>query len=150
MVANSIVLSLIIPNCLWLRISISLSSFNIAHPPGEPGRNPFHFLLILIFLTSFCLFMVGLPSTWGFVDGDRMFFPHFVGGLLFGGDSDRYKLIKRQARKLISGPSPATKARFFFGGGGAAAQRGPWPPSFLMFLDHTKRRTTVGRTPLDE
>ena len=21
---------------------------------------------------------------------------------------------------------------------------------FLMFLDHTKRRTTVGRTPLDE
>jgi len=23
-------------------------------------------------------------------------------------------------------------------------------PPFLMFLDHTKRRTTVGRTPLDE
>ena len=23
-------------------------------------------------------------------------------------------------------------------------------PSFLMFLDHTQRRTTVGRTPLDE
>jgi hypothetical protein len=22
--------------------------------------------------------------------------------------------------------------------------------SFLMFLDHTQRRTTVGRTPLDE
>jgi len=23
-------------------------------------------------------------------------------------------------------------------------------PSFLRFLDHTQRRTTVGRTPLDE
>jgi len=23
-------------------------------------------------------------------------------------------------------------------------------PSFLSFLDHTQRRTTVGRTPLDE
>jgi len=33
---------------------------------------------------------------------------------------------------------------------GAAAQRGPWPPHFLRFLDHTQRRTAVGRTPLDE
>ena len=33
----------------------------------------------------------------------------------------------------------------------AAAQRGPWSPHFLMmFLDHTRRRTTVGRTPLDK
>ena len=27
---------------------------------------------------------VGLPSTWGFVDGDLIFFPLFVGGLLIG------------------------------------------------------------------
>ena len=33
---------------------------------------------------------------------------------------------------------------------GAATQRGLWPSSFLRFLDHTQRRTTVGRTPLDE
>jgi len=33
---------------------------------------------------------------------------------------------------------------------GAATQRGSWPPHFLRFLDHTQRRTTVGRTPLDE
>ena len=33
---------------------------------------------------------------------------------------------------------------------GAATQRGPWPPHFWGFLDHTQRRTTVGRTPLDE
>ena len=33
---------------------------------------------------------------------------------------------------------------------GAAAQRGSWPPHSWGFLDHTQRRTTVGRTPLDE
>jgi len=33
---------------------------------------------------------------------------------------------------------------------GAATQRGSWPPNLRGFLDHTQRRTTVGRTPLDE
>jgi len=33
---------------------------------------------------------------------------------------------------------------------GAATQRGSWPPHSWGFLDHTQRRTTVGRTPLDE
>ena len=33
---------------------------------------------------------VSLPSTWGSVNGDHMFSPHIMGGLLFG-DSDRYK-----------------------------------------------------------
>jgi hypothetical protein len=42
---------------------------------GEPGRTPLY---------------AGLPSTWGSVDGDHMFSPHFVEGLLFG-DSDNYK-----------------------------------------------------------
>ena len=37
---------------------------------------------------------------------------------------------------------------FFFWG--AATQRGSWPPHSWCFLDHTQRRTTVGRTPLDE
>jgi hypothetical protein len=44
-------------------------------PLQEPGRTPLY---------------VGLPSTWGSVDGDQMFYPFFVGGLLTG-DSDRYK-----------------------------------------------------------
>ena len=39
--------------------------------------------------------------------------------------------------------------RFFFCCG-AATQRGSWPPLSRGFLDHTQRRTTVGRTPLDE
>ena len=42
---------------------------------GEPGHPPLY---------------VGLPSTWGSVDGDLIFFPFFVGGLLIG-DPDRYK-----------------------------------------------------------
>ena len=33
---------------------------------------------------------------------------------------------------------------------GAATQSGPWPPHSWGFLDHTQRRTTFGRTPLDE
>ena len=33
---------------------------------------------------------------------------------------------------------------------GPIAPKGPWPPHSLGFLDHTQRRTTVGRTPLDE
>jgi hypothetical protein len=33
---------------------------------------------------------VGLPFMWGSVDGDQMFSPFFLGGLLTG-DSDRYK-----------------------------------------------------------
>ena len=33
---------------------------------------------------------------------------------------------------------------------GAATQRGSWPPHSWGFLDHTQRRTTVGRTSLDE
>jgi len=32
----------------------------------------------------------------------------------------------------------------------AATQRGSWPPHSWGFLDHSERRTTVGRTPLDE
>jgi len=33
---------------------------------------------------------------------------------------------------------------------GAATQRGSWPPRSWGFLDHIQRRSTVGRTPLDE
>jgi hypothetical protein len=44
-------------------------------PLGEPGRTPLY---------------VGLPSTWGSVDGDKIFSPFFVVGLLIG-ESDRYK-----------------------------------------------------------
>jgi hypothetical protein len=33
---------------------------------------------------------------------------------------------------------------------GIAAQRGLWSPRHTRFLDHTQRRATVGRTPLDE
>jgi hypothetical protein len=33
---------------------------------------------------------------------------------------------------------------------GSAAQRGLCPPRFTRILDHTQRRATVDRTPLDE
>jgi hypothetical protein len=33
---------------------------------------------------------------------------------------------------------------------GFAAQRGLWPPRITRFFEHTQRRATVGRTPLDE
>jgi hypothetical protein len=33
---------------------------------------------------------------------------------------------------------------------GSAAQHGLWPPRHTRFLDHTQRRATAGRTPLDE
>ena len=39
---------------------------------------------------------------------------------------------------------------FFFFSCGAATKRGSWSPHSWGFLDHTQRRTTVGRTPLDE
>jgi len=41
----------------------------INDPLGEPGRTPLH---------------VVLPSTWGSVDGDQIFSPFFMGGLLIG------------------------------------------------------------------
>jgi len=44
-------------------------------PVGELGRSPLY---------------VGLPSMWDSVDGDLIFFPFFVGGLLIR-DPDRYK-----------------------------------------------------------
>jgi len=47
-------------------------------PFGEPGRTPLY------------VGLPGLPSTWGSVDGDLIFFSFFVGGLLIG-DPDRYK-----------------------------------------------------------
>ena len=46
---------------------------------GEPGHTALY---------------VGLPSTWGSVDGDQMFSPFFVVGLLTG-DSDRYKWMNK-------------------------------------------------------
>ena len=47
----------------------------VKDPLGEQVRTPLY---------------VGLPFAWGSVDSDRIFYPHFMGGLLFG-DSDRYK-----------------------------------------------------------
>jgi len=38
----------------------------------------------------------------------------------------------------------------FFFWCGPATQRGSWPPHSWGFLNHTQRRTTVSRTPLDE
>jgi len=46
----------------------------INNPLGEPGYTPLY---------------VGLPSAWGSVDGDLMFFPPYVGRSLFG-DSGRH------------------------------------------------------------
>jgi hypothetical protein len=58
-------------------------------PLGEPHRTPLY---------------VAVPSAWGCVDGDQMFSPFFVGGLLTG-DSDRYKLrniLSALEMKLLS------------------------------------------------
>ena len=44
---------------------------------------------------------------------------------------------------------PNEDSRYFFFCG-AATQRWSWFPHSWGFLDHTQRRTTVGRTPLDE
>jgi hypothetical protein len=41
---------------------------------------------------------------------------------------------------------PLLRGSFF----GATAPSGPWPLHSWGFLDHTQRRTTIGRTPLDE
>ena len=53
-------------------------------------------------------------------------------------------LISKQQRTKL----PDRYIWFFFCS--AATQRGPWHPHSWSFLDHTQRRTTVGRTPLDE
>ena len=42
------------------------------------------------------------------------------------------------------------RALFFGFVFGATAPSGPGPPSFTRSLDHTQRRTTVGRSPVDE
>ena len=42
-------------------------------PLREPGRTALY---------------VGLPPAWCYVDGDYMFSPHFLGGLLFGTPTD--------------------------------------------------------------
>ena len=56
--------------------------------------------------------------------------------------------IQVQHTKLAISSHSLQWLRFFFCG--AATQRGSWPPHSWGFLDHTQRRTTVGRTPLDE
>jgi hypothetical protein len=47
----------------------------VNYPLGEPGHT---------------LLFVGLPSAWGFIDGDCMFSPFLSEGSL-NGDSDSYK-----------------------------------------------------------
>ena len=42
------------------------------------------------------------------------------------------------------------ESKFLFSFSGITALNGPWPPHSWGFLDHTQRRSTVGRTPLDE
>jgi len=59
-------------------------------------------------------------------------------------------LLKHQyILNKVSHPRIKSYSRFFFCCG-AATQCGSWPPHSWGFLDHTQRRTTVGRTPLDE
>jgi hypothetical protein len=53
-------------------------------PLGEPGHTALYEY-------------VGLPSTWGSVDGDHVFSSFFVGGL-FNGDSDRYNELMNERR----------------------------------------------------
>ena len=65
-----------------------------------------------------------------------------------------------QSRWVWTSDDPCTETVMFYCGypsfilgffcSGAATQRGSWPPHSRGFLDHTQRRSTVGRTPLDE
>ena len=70
--ANAAKVEGIVPRAAW---HWGRDSTVVNDPLGEPGRTPLY---------------VGLLSTWGSVDGDQMFSPHFKGGLL-SGDSYRYK-----------------------------------------------------------
>jgi hypothetical protein len=58
-----------------------------------------------------------------------------------------WKVCKIQSSHCPNFSNTPRKNDFFCG---AATQRGSWPPHSWGFLDHTPRRTTVGRTPLDE
>jgi hypothetical protein len=49
---------------------------------------------------------------------------------------------------LLSCYTHWTKHNFYFSG--SASHRGLWPPRSTRFRDHTQRRATLGRTPLDE
>jgi hypothetical protein len=57
----------------------------IKDPLGEPGCTPLH---------------VGLPSTWGSVDGDCIFSPHFVGDVFLGNLTEHLYIMG-----LISNPT---------------------------------------------
>ena len=46
--------------------------------------------------------------------------------------------------------SKRSQTMYFFFSFGATAPQWAMASSFVRFLDHTQRRTTVGRTPLDE
>jgi hypothetical protein len=52
-----------------------------------------------------------------------------------------------RAKEQIKGKKKTVEFIIF---SGFAAQRGLWPPRHTRFLDHTQRRATVGRIPLDE
>jgi hypothetical protein len=60
----------------------------------------------------------------------------------------RVLLIWRFMEKLVNPEMYQLNSFIHFSG--SAAQRGLWPPCTTRFHDHTQRRTTVGRTPLDE
>ena len=53
----------------------------------------------------------------------------------------------RDSNRGPSSPNYAVRGVNYFG---ATAPQWAWVSSFTRFLDHTQRRTTVGRTPLDE
>jgi hypothetical protein len=61
---------------------------------------------------------------------------------------NHFKLIKNQGvENFLAWTNPVSLNMFVFG---ATAPSGPGPCRLQGFLDHTQRRTTVGRTLLDE
>jgi len=54
------------------------------------------------------------------------------------------------SNKLTNKMQQFHKSSLSFFSCGAETQRRSWPPHSWDFLDHTRRRTTVGRTSLDE
>jgi hypothetical protein len=61
-----------------------------------------------------------------------------------------YPQLPIQRHCLVTGIYGGTSTAVFFLFWAQQPHSGPWAPSFTMFLDHTQRRTAVGRTPLDE
>jgi len=89
------------------------------------------------------------PENWTSLNGARHWIPSCVSFIHLPSSQPNFlRWVLMLSFHVLYFISAALRLKVFFIG--AAAPREPWPPHFLRFLDHTQRRVTVGRTPLDE